>query len=84
MKYWQCALCHTLIPDGATICRGCGGHVSYKKERQIARAIIFCLFGALGFFHSVLLGICGCVLGILLAFLIPISKDPKISYPYRN
>jgi hypothetical protein len=81
MRNWQCSLCHTLTPDGAKICTGCGGRVSYKIERQIVRAIFFSLIGALGFSDSLFFGFCGITCGVLLAFIIPISKEPTISPP---
>ena len=84
MKIWQCSYCHTSIPDGVKICTGCGARVSYKIERQIIRTILFSILGSVGFLESSLFGLLGIACGFLLAFLIPMSKDPTITPPFDN
>ena len=84
MKTWQCPHCYTLIPDGATICIGCRGRVTYKKSRQVGRASVLSLLGAIGFSFGVFFGVLGVIFGYLLGYNLPISEEPTVSPPTNN
>ncbi len=88
MKNWECPLCYNLVPDGALICRGCGGRVSYpasRKRNRIAFSVIAgfmgaCIFGSIGWI--LMMPVCFFIC-LYLGIKLPMDKIPRIEEPPR-
>ena len=72
----QCPFCHTQVPDGASVCTGCGAYEKSNSEVNHNNQNIIYLFGLpliiYVFFNQFLLGF------MLKGFVTPFSTIPNI------